>query len=328
MLRLCEANKGFYVKAGQFISSMRRIPKEYSVTLSSLQDQAIPFHFEAIKKVIINNLHKEFSELFLSFDEQPVAAASIAQVHHALLKDKQEVAIKVFPDYRFDWAVSEFEKTIAMELDFVQEAKNSERTAKNFEKKKFIRVPCVYWDLTTKQVLTMQFCDGHKVDDVEYLKEIGINPAKVAKALVELFAEMIFVHGFLHGDPHPDSHKIQDLGEKFGVGKYSRYFPVIFMGRTIDSKSAIGREMSLEEKSKLKHELKLLKMDDISSFMESLPTDFLAILRADGHLRSIISKLGAPQHVRLLSYAKYAVYGLTVEPNTQSDYTISGMYEV
>ncbi|KAK1287028.1 putative ABC1 protein [Acorus calamus] len=270
----------------------------------------------------------------------------------------------VFPDYRFDWAVLEFEKTISMELDFVQEAKNSERTAKNFKKKKFIRVPRVYWDLTTKQVLTMQFCDGHKVDDVEYLKEIGINPAKVAKALVELFAEMIFVHGFLHGDPHPgnilvsaeghrgfslvlldhgiykeldngfrldycqlwkslillDSHKIQDLGEKFGVGKYSRYFPVIFMGRTIDSKSAIGREMSLEEKSKLKHELKLLKMDDISSFMESLPTDFLAILRADGHLRSIISKLGAPQHVRLLSYAKYAVYGLTIEPNTQSGF--------
>ncbi|KAK1287327.1 putative aarF domain-containing protein kinase [Acorus calamus] len=228
-------------------------------------------------------------------------------------------------------------REIRSRFDFVQEAKNSERTAKNFEKKKFIRVPRVYWDLTTKQVLTMQFCDGHKVDDVEYLKEIGINPAKilndkaikqVAKALVELFAEMIFVHGFLHGDPHPDSHKIQDLGEKFGVGKYSRYFPVIFMGRTIDSKSAIGREMSLEEKSKLKHELKLLKMDDISSFMESLPTDFLAILRADGHLRSIISKLGAPQHVRLLSYAKYAVYGLTIEPNTQSDYTITGMYEV
>ncbi|KAF9624726.1 hypothetical protein IFM89_013264 [Coptis chinensis] len=388
LLRLCETNKGFYVKAGQFVAAMRQVPPEYSTTLSSLQDKAVPCDFKPIKEVIVRNLGQELSDIFLSFDEKPIAAASIAQVHRAVLKDDQEVAIKVqypglqkqmkidittmdflsnaiawiFPEYRFGWMVSEFGRTISFELDFIQEAKNSERTAKAFKHNKMVRVPHVFWELTRSQVLTMQFCSGHKVDDLGCLKEAGINPTKVAKALVEVFAEMIFVHGFLHGDPHPgnilvspagrngfflvlldhgiykelseefrleycqlwnalillDSKKIEILGERFGVGRYSRYFPVIFTGRTIDSKSALGRGMSDEEKKNLKMEVKSLKMEDISSFMESLPPDFLTILRTDGLLRSIISKLGAPQRIRLLAYAKYSVYGLWTKSNPES----------
>ncbi|XP_010937009.1 uncharacterized protein [Elaeis guineensis] len=388
LLRLCEANKGFYVKAGQFVSSLRQVPKEYTSTLSSLQDQAIPCHFKDIKEVITKNLGKDLSEVFLAFDEQPIAAASIAQVHHGVLKDNKEVAIKVqypgleqrmkidittmdvlsksvswiFPDYRFERMVSQFERAMSLELDFIQEANNSERTARNFKKNSIIKIPHVYWDLTTRQVLTMQFCSGHKVDDLDFLKDSGINPKKVAKALMEVFAEMIFVHGFLHGDPHPgnilvspegrhgfslvlldhgiyielderfrldycqlwkalillDSQKIQHLGERFGVGKYSKYFPVIFTGRTIDSKSALGTQMSNEEKKRLKQELRSLRMEDISSFLESLPDDFLTILRTDGLLRSISSKLGAPRRVRLLAYARYAVYGLGSQSSINS----------
>ncbi|XP_077240999.1 protein kinase superfamily protein isoform X2 [Tasmannia lanceolata] len=376
ILKLCEANRGFYVKAGQFIAAMSHVPKEYSSTLSSLQDQAVPCPFKAIREVLVNNLGKDLSEIFLSIDEQPIAAASIAQVHHALLKDSQEVAIKVqypglelqmkidittmailskfvawiFPEYRFQWMVSEFEKTISSELDFVQEAKNCERTARNFERNNVVRVPRIFWDLTQRQVLTMQFCHGHKV----------------AKALMEVFAEMIFVHGFVHGDPHPgnilvspegrrgfslvildhgvykeldegfrldycqlwkalillDSHKIHHLAERFGVGKYSRYFPVIFTGRTINSKSALGRGMSTEEKRNLKQDLSSLNMGDISLFMESLPSDFLTILRTDGLLRSIIRKLGVSQRVRMLAYSKYAVYGLTVKSVAESDHKV------
>ncbi|XP_072991339.1 uncharacterized protein [Typha latifolia] len=388
LLKLCETNRGFYVKAGQFVSLLRQVPKEYSSTLSSLQDQAIPYHFNDIKGVIEQNLQKDLSDLFLEFDEQPIAAASIAQVHRGLLKDKQEVAIKVqypgleqrmkmdmmtmailsksvswiFPDYRFGRVLSEFERAMSLELDFVQEAKNSERTARNFRKNNIIRIPLVFWDLTTSQVLTMQYCDGHKVDDLDFLRDAGISPAKVAKALMEMFAEMIFVHGFLHGDPHPgnilvspkgrgfslvlldhgiyreldekfrldycqlwkalillDSQKILQLGEQFGVGKYSKYFPVIFTGRTIESKSILGTQMSGEEKRRLKRELHSLRMEDISSFMESLPPDFLSILRTDGLLRSIVGKLGAPRHVRLLAYAKYAIFGLEKKSDSESD---------
>lgn len=208
----------------------------------------------------------------------------------------------------------------------------------------------------------MEFCYGHKVDDLDFLRKADISPTKVARALIELFGEMIFVHGFVHGDPHPgnilvspqgrgrfslvlldhgiykeldqkfrlnycqlwkalillDAQKIMELGEQFGVGKYAKYFPVIFTGRTIESKSVLGTQLSGEEKRRLKEDLNSLGMDDISSFMESLPPDFLVILRTDGLLRSILGNLGAPRHVRFLAYAKCAIYGLEEHSKLES----------
>ncbi|KAM3329264.1 hypothetical protein ACQJBY_026368 [Aegilops geniculata] len=377
LLRLCEANRGFYVKAGQFVSSLRQVPKEYISTLSCLQDQATPCKYQDIKIVIEQNLGRDLHGIFLEFDEHPIAAASIAQVHRGRLNNNQEVAVQypglerrmkldimtmsllskyvslIFPDYRFEKILLEFERTMSMELDFTQEAKNSERTASCFRKNDIVKVPHVFWELTTKEVLTMEFCTGHKVDDLDFLRKADISPTKVAKALIELFGEMIFIHGFVHGDPHPgnilvsprgqgrfslvlldhgiykeldpkfrldycklwkalislDVQKILELGEQFGVGKYAKYFPLIFTGRTIDSKSALGTQISGEEKTRIKQDLNSLGMDDISSFMESLPPDFLVILRTDGLLRSILGNLGAPRHVRLLAYAKCAIYG-------------------
>ncbi|TXG49189.1 hypothetical protein EZV62_025064 [Acer yangbiense] len=428
ILKLCETNKGFYIKAGQFVAAMRQVPEEYSSTLSSLQDQVIPCDFKEIKQVLTSNLGQDLFKIFISLDEQPIAAASIAQVHRAILRDNHEVAIKVqYPGLehkmRLDTAIMSFLSTsIAWQgcassswfawdkwsfspstglsgwyqnsqglflwnlfskvngkvvafvsrvsTDFIQEAKNSERTAENFRNNDVVRVPQVFWDFTTSQVLTMEFCLGCKVDDLKVLKEIKVNPIKVAKALVEVFAEMIFVHGFVHGDPHPgnilvspegqngfslvlldhgtyrtldeafrvnycqlwkalillDSNKIQHLGEQFGVGKYSIYFPLIFTGRTINSKSVLGTGMSVEEKRQLKHDLNSLKFEDISSFMESLPPNFLSILRTDGLLRSIIRRLDAPQRIRLLAYAKYALYGLSPKLNPKSDFAVKAMY--
>uniref|UniRef100_A0A0E0MG85 ABC1 atypical kinase-like domain-containing protein n=1 Tax=Oryza punctata TaxID=4537 RepID=A0A0E0MG85_ORYPU len=357
ILKLCEANRGFYVKAGQFVSSIRQVPKEYSSTLSRLQDQATPCNFQDIKIVIEQKLGKDLHSIFLEFDEHPIAAASIAQVQYPGLERRMKIDIMtmsflsksvswIFPDYRFEKLLTEFERTMSMELDFTQEAKNSERTANCFRKNTVVKVPRVFW-----------------VDNLDSLRKADISPTKVAKALIELFGEMIFVHGFVHGDPHPgnilvspqgqgkfslvlldhgiykeldqkfrldycqlwkalillDSQKIMELGEQFGVGKYARYFPVIFTGRTIESKSILGTQMSIEEKMRLKQDLNSLGMDDISSFMESLPPDFLTILRTDGLLRSILGNLGAPRHVRLLTYAKCALYGLEEQPKLQSE---------
>ncbi|CAL4987595.1 unnamed protein product [Urochloa decumbens] len=348
LLKLCELNGGFYVKAGQYVSSLRQVPKEYSSTLSSLQDQ-----------VHRGQLH----------DNQDVAI----KVQYPGLEQRMKIDIMtmsflsksvswIFPDYKFDRILVEFEKSMSMELDFTLEAKNSERTANCFRKNSVVKVPYVFWQLTTREVLTMEFCYGHKVNDLDFLRREKISPTKVAKALIELFGEMVFVHGFVHGDPHPgnilvspqgngkfslvlldhgiyreldqkfrldycqlwkalillDTKKILALGEQFGVGKYAKYFPVIFTGRTIESKSAIGTQMSSEEQRQLKEDLSSLGMDDISSFMEALPRDFYVILRTDGLLRSILGNLGAPRHVRLLTYAKCAVHGLEKQPKLES----------
>ncbi|KAL8231809.1 hypothetical protein R6Q57_001587 [Mikania cordata] len=389
ILKLCEMNQGFYIKAGQFVASVRQVPKEYSSTLASLQDQAIPCSFEAIREVLISNLGSDLKENFLSIEEQPIAAASIAQVHRALLKDHEEVVLKVqypglqdrmrmdiatmsllakcvtwfFPEYRFQWMVSEFSKVIALELDFIQEARNSATTAVNFKHSNRIRVPKVFQELTTSQVLTMEYCRGQRVDDLNYIQDMGIDPRKVAKMLMEAFAEMIFVHGFVHGDPHPgnilvsldekqgfclvlldhgiyknldeefrvnycqlwkalvllDSHKIQQAADHFGIGKYAKYLSLIFTGRTINSKAAFGDGMSVEEKTKLKQEVKSLSIGDVSEFMESLPSEFLTVLRTDALVRSLTSKLGSSQRERLVVYANYALHGLSKKPVPDSD---------
>ncbi|KAL8251526.1 hypothetical protein R6Q59_035219 [Mikania micrantha] len=365
ILKLCEMNQGFYIKAGQFVASVRQVPKEYSSTLASLQDQLIPYVRWCIS--------------FLSIEEQPIAAASIAQVHRALLKDHEEVVLKVqypglqdrmrmdiatmsllakcvtwipslvstvFPEYRFQWMVSEFSKVIALELDFIQEARNSAITAVNFKHSNRIRVPKVF-----------------QVDDLNYIQDMGIDPRKVAKMLMEAFAEMIFVHGFVHGDPHPgnilvsldekqgfclvlldhgiyknldeefrvnycqlwkalvllDSHKIEQAADHFGIGKYAKYLSLIFTGRTINSKAAFGDGMSIEEKTKLKQEVKSLSIGDVSEFMESLPSEFLTVLRTDALVRSLTSKLGSSQRERLVVYANYALNGLSKKPVPNSD---------
>lgn len=390
ILKLCESNKGFYIKAGQFMASLQHVPQEFTSTLSTLQDKAVPCHIKAIKQVFVENFGKDFSDIYVTFDEQPIASASIAQVHRATLADGQEVAVKVqypglqqrlrvdirtmailshaiswiFPDYQFEWIVPEFEKTLSKELDFLQEAENAERTARNFKKHKAVKVPHIFWDLTTRQVLTMEFMHGCKIDDLQCLLRSGLNPRKVAQTLVEVFAEMIFVHGYVHGDPHPgnilvfphssknhsfdlvlldhgiyreleegfrmdfcqlwkalillDQREMQVMGERLGVGKYYQYLPVIFTGRTIDSKSGLGKSMPIEEKKRLSQEVRQFTMGDISQFMESLPRDLLTVLRTDGLLRSIISKLGAPQRVRLLANVKYAVAGLAPKYSAES----------
>ncbi|KAK9069409.1 hypothetical protein SSX86_011312 [Deinandra increscens subsp. villosa] len=401
ILKLCEMNQGFYIKAGQFVSSMRQVPKEYSSTLASLQDQVFPCSFEAIKEVLISNLGSDLKEIFLSIDEQPIAAASIAQVHRALLKDHhQEVVLKVqypglkdrmrmdiatmsllakcvtwfFPEYRFQWMVSEFSKVIALELDFIQEARNSVTTAVNFKHSNRIRVPMVFQELTTSQVLTMEYCRGRRVTPHPIIMLLDINSCgfvlKVAKVLVEAFAEMIFVHGFVHGDPHPgnilvsldekqgfclvlldhgiyrsldeefrinycqlwkalvlsDSHNIEQVAQHFGIGKYAKYLSLIFTGRLINSRAAFGDRMSVEEKTNLKQEVKSLSIGDISEFMESLPSEFLTVLRTDALVRSLTSKLGSSQRERLIVYANYALRGLSLKPDPGSDFVLKDIF--
>ncbi|CAL9686521.1 unnamed protein product [Knipowitschia caucasica] len=227
---LCCANRGTFIKVGQHLGALDYLlPPEYTSTLKVLHSQAPQSSMEEIKQVIKEDLGKELSEIFVSFDECPQGAASLAQVHKAVLHDGRTVAVKVqhpkvqtqsskdilvmevlvravhwlFPDFAFMWLLEEAKKNMPLELDFLNEGKNAEKVAKLLSHFPFLKVPRIYWDLSTKRILTMDFADGGQVNDKEYIQKNGINVNQLSENLGKMYSEMIFVHGFVHCDPHP-----------------------------------------------------------------------------------------------------------------------------
>ena len=223
-------NQGLLIKTGQFLGTRPDVvPDAYVEVLSKLQDEVPPESFENIRELIEHELGKPLSEIFAEFDETPVASASLAQVHRAVLKDGRVAAVKVqYPgiqhivdidlanmsffigvlnrldhsmDYRF--VAEEMRKHIPLELDFINEGHNAERVAADFANVEDIVVPQIYWEYTSRRVLTMEYIDGVKVTDYEGMRRIGVDPSDVAKILVFAFAEMIVKYGFFHADPHP-----------------------------------------------------------------------------------------------------------------------------
>ncbi|XP_067470251.1 aarF domain-containing protein kinase 1 isoform X2 [Thunnus thynnus] len=174
---LCCANRGTFIKVGQHLGALDYLlPEEYTSTLKVLHSRAPQSSMEEIQQVIREDLGKELSELFVSFEEKPQGAASLAQVHKAVLHDGRTVAVKV------------------------QHPKVQRQSSKDIM---VMEVPMIHWDLSTKRILTMEFADGGQVNDREYMKKHGINVNKISEDLGKMYSEMIFVHGFVHCDPHP-----------------------------------------------------------------------------------------------------------------------------
>jgi len=222
-----------FVKFGQIVSSRRDlVTDEYYVELCKLQTEVSPFPSKEVRSIIADELGKPVSKLFKKFDDKPVGSASIAQVHAAQLPDGTRVAVKVQrPDIQevieLDLAVLldlarfvdrhvpeisavnplgvvlEFSSTLCKELDFNNEASNIERFGAQFANNRWIKVPRVFRELTTSQVLTMEFISGYGIMDVPALERVGISPAELSEHITELIYQQIFDHGFFHGDPHP-----------------------------------------------------------------------------------------------------------------------------
>lgn len=227
---LCCANRGTFIKVGQHLGALDYLlPGEYTAALRVLHSRAPQSSMQEIRQVIREDLGKELSDLFVSFEETPQGAASLAQVHKAVLHDGRTVAVKVqhpkvqaqssrdilvmevlvravhwlFPDFAFMWLVEEAKKNLPLELDFLNEGRNAEKVAKMLAHFSFLKVPEIHWDLSTKRILTMEFAEGGQVNDSDYMRRHGIDVNQISENLGRLFSEMIFVRGFVHCDPHP-----------------------------------------------------------------------------------------------------------------------------
>ena len=222
-----------FVKFGQALSTRKDLlPDDIADELVKLQDKVPPFPNEIARRIIEKELDMSVDEAFAEFDAEPLASASVAQVHTAVLPDGEQVIVKVLrPDVekrirsdvellyelakfaaRF-WAdarrlrpievVAEFEKTLIDELDLVREAANAAKLRRNFIDSEALYVPEIHWPLTRQKVLVMERIHGIPVGEVEQLREAGADFKLLAERGVEIFFTQVFRDNFFHADMHP-----------------------------------------------------------------------------------------------------------------------------
>lgn len=239
--RLCRALEELgpaFVKLGQFLSTRHELlPQDIIMELNNLQDRVSYISFEKIKEQVEKELHGNLEDLFLEFDKTPLAAASIAQVHRAKLKNGGNIVLKVqrpnieksiFSDlniieeiaayldnrtkfgrlYDFTTFAKEFKKLLSRELDFLIEVRNNNTFNEQFKEDTNIIFPYIHKEYCTKKILAMDYIEGYSIRDAQLLRENNIDPSIISKRLCSCILIQILKNGFFHGDPHPGNIKV------------------------------------------------------------------------------------------------------------------------
>lgn len=221
-----------FIKLGQFLSVRKDIiSEELAEELVSLQDRVPSFDIDTIRLTVERELGAAPEALFKEFEDTPIASASIGQVHRAKMHDGRPVVVKVQrPDlndifYRDlgymrliarigpvlrpsqDWSgwlalSDEFGRTLFEEIDYIKEGRNADRIRQILKDQKAMRIPRVYWKLTGRKVLTLEYLPGVKIDNKAEIERQGIDPVGIGNNLVGAYMEQVLMHGFFHADPH------------------------------------------------------------------------------------------------------------------------------
>lgn len=253
-LRLALEHLGpIFVKFGQVLSTRRDlVPPDIGEELAKLQDDVPPFPAEVSRRLIERAFGRRIEEIFASFEAEPVASASIAQVHFATLKNGREVAVKVLRPGMLEvidddmallrtlagWVdrlsadgrrlkprevVAEFDTYLHDELDLVREAANAAQLRRNMEGLELVMVPEMHWDLCSSDVIVMERMKGVPISQRERLEQAGVDIKKLARDGVTIFFTQVFRDGFFHADMHPGNIQVS-----IEPGTFGRYVALDF----------------------------------------------------------------------------------------------------
>ena len=347
-----------FIKLGQVLSTRPDlIPQEYIDELSKLQDSLPPVPFEEIERVLREEL-KNYEEFIERVEEEPISSASIGQVHKGYLRDGTEVAIKVIKpkslktiredlkvlksivkrlskvnflkDFNLPSLYEEFAQTLLNETDYLREGRNLEVLRRNFSEDEEVYFPKVFWNLTTRRVLVMEFLKGTSIKDKEELRRRGIDLKRIAEVGARAYMKMIFRDGFFHGDPHPGNFLILRDG-RLGivdcgiVGFLDSYTRINLMQLLVgifnqnvelilDSLRDLGMALNWEKISRIKGEVFILL-----SHYASVPLNEIKISYVLRDIAGISFKYGIriPNNLALLmrAFGMAEGLGMSLDPN-------------